>query len=138
MKRRDLLVSLGVATAGAAASIPLSPNASAQGAENFEVIVPDALRPFYESLHFAPAVKEGGRLYCSGMLGLGPDGNPIADPAAQFDQVFATIKELLRLGGATFADILEVTSYHVQFEQHLGVLFIHLRTMKGMMDIRLA
>ena len=87
--------------------------------QKFEVIVPDAMRPHYEALHFAPAVKEGGHLYCSGMLGLGPDGIPIADPAAQFTQVFESIKGLLGLAGATLADILDVTSFHVNMGAHL-------------------
>ena len=85
----------------------------------FEVIVPDAMRPHYEALHFAPAVREGGHLYCSGMLGLGPDGTAIADPEAQFTQVFESIKDLLSLGGATLADILDVTSFHVNLGKHL-------------------
>ena len=87
--------------------------------QRFEVIVPDAMRPHYEALHFAPAVKEGGHLYCSGMLGLGPDGAPIGDPEAQFTQIFESIKDLLSLAGATLGDILEVTSYHVNLGKHL-------------------
>lgn len=87
----------------------------------FDVIIPDALRPFYETLHFAPAVKLDGRLYCSGMLGLGPDGKPVPDPEGQFVQVFESLQALLALDGATFADVLDVTSYHVDFSRHLPV-----------------
>ena len=87
--------------------------------QKFEVIVPDAMRPFYDALHFAPAVKEGDRIYCSGMLGLGPDGMPISGVEAQFTRVFESLEELLALAGATFADVLEITSYHVDFTKHL-------------------
>ena len=85
----------------------------------FEVIVTPQMRPFYEALHFAPAVKEGGHLYCSGMLGLGPDGAAIGDPEAQFKQLFESLKDLLALAGCGFGDILDITSYHVNLGKHM-------------------
>ena len=85
----------------------------------FEAIVTEAMRPFYEALHFAPAVKQGDRIYCSGMLGLGSNGAPITDPEAQFTRVFEGIREVLEMAGATYADVLDVTSYHVDLSKHL-------------------
>lgn len=85
----------------------------------FEVIVTPQMRPFYEALHFAPAVKQGDHLYCSGMLGLGPDGTAIKDPEAQFKQLFESLKDLLKLAGCGFDDILDITSYHVNIGKHM-------------------
>ena len=45
-----------------------------------EVVIPVGHEMFYEHYHFAPAVKDGDRLYCSGVIGVGPDGKVSDDP----------------------------------------------------------
>ena len=85
----------------------------------FEILLPESMRSVYQRLQFAPAVKTDDRILCSGVIGVGLDGLPIAEPQAQFLQVFESIKALLAMADATWADVLEVTSYHVDFRQHL-------------------
>ena len=53
-----------------------------------EVIIPKGQEHYYEQYHFAPAVKDGNRLYCSGVIGVGPDGKVSPDPDTQFTQAF--------------------------------------------------
>jgi enamine deaminase RidA (YjgF/YER057c/UK114 family) len=84
------------------------------------VIVPKGQEVFYEQYHFAPAVKDGDRLFCSGVIGLGPDGKPSSDPEAQFAQAFETLSAVLATAGASFADVVEITTFHVGLQQHLG------------------
>jgi enamine deaminase RidA (YjgF/YER057c/UK114 family) len=84
-----------------------------------QVVVPKGMEPFYDRLHFAPAVKDGNRLYCSGVIGVGSDGTPPADPEAQFIQAFELLKSVLTTGGVSFADVIEVTTFHVGLQANL-------------------
>jgi enamine deaminase RidA (YjgF/YER057c/UK114 family) len=84
-----------------------------------EIVVPAALRASYDKSHFAPAVRAGGWLHCSGAIGQGPDGKVIADPEQQFAAAFETVKLVLAEAGASFADVVELTTFHVGFQQHI-------------------
>jgi enamine deaminase RidA (YjgF/YER057c/UK114 family) len=84
------------------------------------VVVPKGQEVLYEQYHFAPAVKDGDRLFCSGVIGLGADGKPSSDPEAQFTQAFETLSAVLATAGASFADVVEITTFHVGLQQHLG------------------
>ena len=41
-----------------------------------ETIVPDGMQAMYDNFHFAPAVRSGKFVFCSGQIGIGPDGTP--------------------------------------------------------------
>ena len=84
------------------------------------VVIPKGQEPFYEQYHFAPAVKDGDRLFCSGVIGIGADGKPSSDPEAQFTQAFETLSAVLATAGVSFADVVEITTFHVGLQQHLG------------------
>jgi enamine deaminase RidA (YjgF/YER057c/UK114 family) len=85
-----------------------------------DLVIPAAMRPMYDRFHFAPAVRAGDLLLCSGQLGLGPDGRAISDPAAQFAAAFDAVKTLLAEAGLSFADLIEITTFHAGGMQHLG------------------
>jgi enamine deaminase RidA (YjgF/YER057c/UK114 family) len=111
-------------------------------------IVPAGLRPVYENWRFAPAVAAGGAIYCSGIVGTSPDGEPpahlryqagfegarstlgdpeaplsalvaVRDPEAQFATAFETLDAILGEAGASLADVVEITSYHVGISRHM-------------------
>jgi enamine deaminase RidA (YjgF/YER057c/UK114 family) len=84
-----------------------------------DVVIPKGMEPFYERLHFAPAVKDGDRLYCSGVIGIGADGVPPADPATQFALAFDLLGSVLTAAGVSFADVVELTTFHVGLQTHL-------------------
>jgi len=85
-----------------------------------KVIIPKGMEASYERLHFAPAVRDGQRLFCSGQTG-GDAGGKLADePEAQFAQAFENVASVLEAGGASLADIIEMTTYHVDFDAHIG------------------
>jgi enamine deaminase RidA (YjgF/YER057c/UK114 family) len=84
-----------------------------------QVVIPKGMESFYDRLHFAPAVRDGDRLYCSGVIGIGADGKPPADPEAQFIQAFELLKSVLTTAGVSFADVIEVTTFHVGLQANL-------------------
>ena len=85
-----------------------------------EVVIPKGQEAYYDSYHFAPAIKDGNRLYCSGVIGVGADGKPPADPEAQFVCAFDGVKSVLAAAGVGFADVIEITTFHVVLQQHLA------------------
>ena len=85
-----------------------------------EVVIPPGQEAYYDTYHFAPAIKDGNRLYCSGVIGVGADGKPPADPEAQFVCAFDGVKSVLAAAGLTFADVVEMTTFHVGLQQHLA------------------
>jgi enamine deaminase RidA (YjgF/YER057c/UK114 family) len=83
------------------------------------VVIPKGQETFYEQYHFAPAVKDGDRLFCSGVIGIGADGKASPDPEAQFTQAFETLSAVLGAAGSSFADVVEITTFHVGLQRHL-------------------
>lgn len=84
-----------------------------------QVIIPQGLEAQYSRFHFAPAMKVGDTVHVSGVIGVGPDGTCAEDPAAQFDQAFANLAHVLAAAGATVADVVELTTFHVGLNQHM-------------------
>jgi enamine deaminase RidA (YjgF/YER057c/UK114 family) len=78
------------------------------------------MEPFYEQWHFAPAVRDGNRLYCSGVIGIGADGNAAADPATQFTRAFELVGAVLAAAGVGFEDVVDMTTFHVGLHAHLA------------------
>ena len=85
-----------------------------------DVIVPDTMKTNYQQLHFAPAVRDGDRLFCSGQTGSAADGSLSKDPAEQFRQAWENVKTVVEAGGSSLDDIIEITSYHVGFNEHIA------------------
>ncbi|HXG20324.1 MAG TPA: RidA family protein [Methylomirabilota bacterium] len=85
------------------------------------VVIPKGMEQYYDQFHFAPAVKDGNRLYCSGVIGVGPDGKASADPETQFTQAFESLKSVLTTAGLSFADVIEMTTFHVDLRKNLPV-----------------
>jgi enamine deaminase RidA (YjgF/YER057c/UK114 family) len=84
------------------------------------------MQSFYHTLHFAPAVIDGQHVRCSGMIGVELTENTSlakasvpADPEAQFALAFDNLKEVLAAAGASFADVTEMTTFHVGLQQHM-------------------
>jgi enamine deaminase RidA (YjgF/YER057c/UK114 family) len=84
-----------------------------------DVVIPKGMEQYYDQFHFAPAVKDGNRLYCSGVIGVGADGKASPDPEMQFTQAFESLKSVLTTAGASFADVIEMTTFHVGLRANL-------------------
>ena len=84
-------------------------------------IIPPSQQSYYDNYHFAPAVVDGKHLRCSGVIGVDlKAGSVSSDPTTQFTQAFDNLAEVLSAGGASFADVTEMTTFHVGLQAHLA------------------
>lgn len=67
--------------------------------------------------HFSPALRVGRTLYLSGHTGV-----PDADIETQIRQAYEDVAGTLRLAGASWADVVSITSYHVGFNEQREAL----------------
>lgn len=84
-------------------------------------VVPDDMQRFYDQFHFSPAVRVGRNVHCSGQVGSSPDGSLDPDPAVQITQAFENVRTVLAEAGASWEDVVEMTSFHVGLAEHIGV-----------------
>jgi enamine deaminase RidA (YjgF/YER057c/UK114 family) len=83
-----------------------------------DVVIPSGWERLYDRWHYAPAVRDGNRLWCSGVIGVGSDGHVSADPHTQFTRAFELVGTLLAQAGAQYADVLDLTTFHVGLQAH--------------------
>ena len=83
-------------------------------------VVPRGMEANYDRLHFSPAIADGDRLFCSGQIGTDSAGAVPDDPEKQFTCAFENLKALLAAAGASLADVVEMTTFHVGFNEHIG------------------
>ena len=84
-----------------------------------QIILPESDRAAYEGFHFAPAVKHGKLILCSGQIGIGADGKVPASPEDEFRNAWQAVGRILQEAGLTFEDVLEFTTFHVGLQDHL-------------------
>ena len=82
-----------------------------------EHIVPEVQQPFYDAWHFAPAVVHDGIAFLSGVTGMRPDGTCADDAQEQFTQLFDSITLVLAEASMTWADVIEMTSWHTDMSE---------------------
>jgi 2-iminobutanoate/2-iminopropanoate deaminase len=74
-----------------------------------EVTVPSMRPPLG---HYAQAVRFGNLLFVTGCTGVTADGRLVADDVVeQTRQVFRNLQAILAAAGASFSDVLKVTTY---------------------------
>ena len=90
-----------------------------------KMIVPDSLKDRTEQLQFAPAVRAGDMVFCSGVIAALKEGEAPSDEAyfRAADEAFAEIDMILREAGGSIADVVDMTGYHIDFERHMGPMF---------------
>jgi enamine deaminase RidA (YjgF/YER057c/UK114 family) len=81
-------------------------------------VVPHGFRVKYDKWHFSPAVESGGFLFVSGCTGAGPDGSISGNTRQQFRQAFRNVELALAEAGLSYADVVEMVSYHVELEEN--------------------
>jgi enamine deaminase RidA (YjgF/YER057c/UK114 family) len=79
----------------------------------FTAIVPPSLKALSETFQFAPAVRIGGQILFSGIVGTDAQGRLPPDFRSQAENVFATLEAILNEAGPTLDDVASLTSYHV-------------------------
>ena len=90
-----------------------SAQATAQPAK--QAVVPKGMEWATDVLHFSPALRSGELLYVSGVgAGLRRDETE-ADKEAAIDRAFQEIGKTLAAAGASWDDVVQITSYHTDF-----------------------
>ena len=84
-----------------------------------DVIVPEAQKKQYDNFHFAPAVRSGGLVICSGQIGAGPKGIP-ESAQEEFRNAWEGVGQILQEAGLSYEHIVEYTTFHVNMHDHLG------------------
>lgn len=79
---------------------------------NRQIIVPKGMEAVVEKMGYAPALRIGDTVYVAGQIGRDEQMRLVEAKEAQFVQVFENIKKILEAAGATFDDLVEVTSFH--------------------------
>ncbi len=91
-----------------------------------EPVIPPSQQVAYDRFHFSAGVRTGDLLSCSGQIGVDSRGVAIADPEEQFTAAFEAVAEVLDEAGASWADVFEMTTFHVDMHDHLAT-FITVR-----------
>ncbi len=86
---------------------------------SIDVVVPESGKSAYQRFHFAPAVKSGDLLVCSGQIGTSPDHSIPEKAEDEFRNAWGSIGEVLKEAGLGFEDIIEYTSYHVNLRENI-------------------
>ena len=84
-----------------------------------QIIVPDTMKLLAERAGYAPALKVGTTLYCAGQVGRTADLVVIEDPEQQFLAAWENLRQVLAAGGCSFEDVVEMTTYHIDMNQHM-------------------
>lgn len=74
----------------------------------------------FKKFGYSPAVRAGDFLYVAGQIGLNPDGTMPANDEGQIVNAFDRLKIVLEEADASLDDIVELVSYHVGLQNHLG------------------
>jgi enamine deaminase RidA (YjgF/YER057c/UK114 family) len=85
---------------------------------NITSIVPDGMQNLAERFHYSPGVIAGNLLFIAGQVGRDENLRVIEGNEAQFVQAFENVKKVLTAAGATFDDVVEMVTYHVDM-RHL-------------------
>jgi len=74
----------------------------------------------FEKFSYSAAVRAGDFIYVAGQIGLNPDGSMPSDDETQIVNAFDRLKIVLEGAGSSLDDIVELVSYHVGLQKHLG------------------
>jgi len=77
-------------------------------------VIPEGSQKSYDNFHFAPAYRVGDTLYVSGVIG---NGESLAD---EMTSAFESLSSVLEAAGYSLADVVEMTSFHVDMSETLG------------------
>ncbi|WP_273793425.1 RidA family protein [Brucella anthropi] len=71
----------------------------------------DMAAPFAAYSHGVKVKTGAEMIFCSGQLGIAPDGNVPQDAGAQAELCFENIRRILRDGGMNLADVVRINAY---------------------------
>ena len=89
-----------------------------------ETITPAQMTATSERARYSPAVKvanTGHTLYIAGQVGRNPDRSVDDDPESQITRAWDNLDLVLTEAGASFADVVDIVSYHTDMTTELGI-----------------
>ncbi|TRO90059.1 RidA family protein [Glycocaulis profundi] len=88
-------------------------------------VFPEGRHALYDAHGYSAAIQSGDLLFVSGQVGSRADGTPEPDFAAQVRLAFDNLRRVLEAAGASFDDIIDLTTFHTdpenQFETIMAV-----------------
>lgn len=73
-----------------------------------------------ERFEYSDALRAGDLVFCSGQVGFDEHGRAPADPAEQYRLAFAALRGVLDEAGCVPEDVVDLTSFHVDYPQHMA------------------
>jgi enamine deaminase RidA (YjgF/YER057c/UK114 family) len=86
------------------------------------IVVSPPFAAFYQATRIPAARRVGNRLLLTGHTGDGPDGVYSDDAESQLRQTFRNVQATLDQAGASWADVVTLTSYHVGLQAQAHAL----------------
>ena len=87
-----------------------------------EAVFPADRHALYEQHGYSAAIRSGDLLFVSGQVGSRPDGSPEPDFKSQVQLAFDNLSNVLQAAGASFDDIVDVTTFHTDPEQQFPTI----------------
>jgi enamine deaminase RidA (YjgF/YER057c/UK114 family) len=87
-----------------------------------DTIFPAGRQALYEINKYSAAVRSGDLLFVSGQVGSREDGSLEPDFGRQVQRAFDNLEAVLKAAGATFDDIIDVTSFHTDPEAQFATV----------------
>ncbi len=76
-------------------------------------IIPPGMEIIRERFHYAPGVLVDDTLYIAGQVGRNERLEVVSGTEAQFTQAFENVGRVLAAAGASFDDVVDMITYHV-------------------------
>jgi enamine deaminase RidA (YjgF/YER057c/UK114 family) len=93
---------------------------------NREAVVRPGDEWFYRDFRASSAHRVGGTIYVSGEIGTTPEGVLPADSKTQMRAAFQNLSETLHAAGASWGDVVAMTTYHVGLQSQTQA-FVEIR-----------
>jgi len=84
--------------------------------------ISDASQGFFEETRVPSAVRNGSTVWVTGQTGDLPDGTVVEPVEEQIRQAFANVEGCLSAAGASWSDVVEMTTYSVGLRSHAEVM----------------
>jgi len=81
------------------------------------LINPKGTEAIYESMQFSQAVKVNNMIWVSGQVGINEQFETGKGIEEQTKMAFSNLKHVLEEAGASFADIVELVTYHINMNE---------------------
>jgi enamine deaminase RidA (YjgF/YER057c/UK114 family) len=84
-----------------------------------QAVFPANRQALYDKYKYSAAIRSEDLLFVSGQVGSRQDGTPEPDFERQVDLAFENLQAVLAAAGCSFADVVDVTTFHTDPERQL-------------------